>query len=54
MSAIEAQDLTSIYQVGDEEVRALDGLTVSLEKGRLAAVVGPSGSGKSTLMALLG
>jgi len=54
MSAIEAQKLSRIYQVGDEEVRALDGLTISLEAGRLAAVVGPSGSGKSTLMALLG
>ena len=54
MVAIEAEELTRIYQVGGEEVRALDGLTVSLERGSLAAVVGPSGSGKSTLMALLG
>ena len=54
MAAIETADLTRIYQVGGEEVRALDGLTLSLEEGRLAAVVGPSGSGKSTLMALLG
>ena len=54
MAAIEAEELTRIYQVGGEEVRALDGLTVSLERGSLAAVVGPSGSGKSTLMALLG
>lgn len=54
MAAIETEDLTRIYQVGGEEVRALDGLTLSLEEGRLAAVVGPSGSGKSTLMALLG
>ena len=54
MAAIETKDLTRIFQVGGEEVRALDGLTMSLEEGRLAAVVGPSGSGKSTLMALLG
>ena len=54
MAAIKTEDLTRIYQVGGEEVRALDGLTLSLEEGRLAAVVGPSGSGKSTLMALLG
>ena len=54
MAAIETEGLTRIYQVGGEEVRALDGLTLSLEEGRLAAVVGPSGSGKSTLMALLG
>ena len=54
MFAIESENLTRIYHVGGEEVRALDGLTMSLEKGALAAVVGPSGSGKSTLMALLG
>ena len=54
MFAIESENLTRIYYVGGEEVRALDGLTISLEKGDLAAVVGPSGSGKSTLMALLG
>ena len=54
MFAIESENLTRIYHVGGEEVRALDGLTISLEKGDLAAVVGPSGSGKSTLMALLG
>ena len=52
MFAIESENLTRIYHVGGEEVRALDGLTMSLEKGDLAAVVGPSGSGKSTLMAL--
>ena len=54
MAAIEAEELTRIFHVGGEEVRALDGLTMTLEEGRLAAVVGPSGSGKSTLMALLG
>jgi putative ABC transport system ATP-binding protein len=54
MAAIEAVNLTRVFRVGDEEVRALDGLTVSLDEGSLAAIVGPSGSGKSTLMALLG
>ena len=54
MAVIEAEELTRIFHVGGEEVRALDGLTMTLEEGRLAAVVGPSGSGKSTLMALLG
>ena len=54
MAAIEAVNLTRFFRVGDEEVRALDGLTVSLDEGSLAAIVGPSGSGKSTLMALLG
>ena len=38
MAAIKTEDLTRIYQVGGEEVRALDGLTVSLERGSLAAV----------------
>ena len=40
MAAIEAEELTRIFQVGGEEVRALDGLTVSLKRGSLAAVVG--------------
>ena len=54
MAAIETEDLTRIYQVGEEEVRALDGLSITVAEGELAAVVGPSGSGKSTLLALLG
>lgn len=54
MAAIESENLTRIYQVGDEEVRALDGLSITVPEGELAAVVGPSGSGKSTLLALLG
>ena len=54
MAAIETENLTRIYQVGEEEVRALDGLSITVPEGELAAVVGPSGSGKSTLLALLG
>ena len=54
MAAIEAENLTRVYRVGDEEVRALDGLSLSVPEGELAAVMGPSGSGKSTLLALLG
>ena len=54
MAAIESENLTRIYNVGGEEVRALDGLSISVPEGELAAVVGPSGSGKSTLLALLG
>jgi putative ABC transport system ATP-binding protein len=54
MAAIEAENLTRVYRVGDGEVRALDGLNLSVPEGELAAVVGPSGSGKSTLLALLG
>ncbi|MEY2424166.1 MAG: putative transport system ATP-binding protein [Acidimicrobiaceae bacterium] len=45
-----AVDAVKIYGSGDTEVRALDGVTVSLEEGHFTAVMGPSGSGKSTLM----
>ena len=50
---IETHDLTRIY--GDaEEIRALDGVTISVEAGEFLAVMGPSGSGKSTLLNVLG
>jgi putative ABC transport system ATP-binding protein len=45
-----AVDLVKVYGTGDAEVRALDGVSVELERGRLTAVMGPSGSGKSTFM----
>ena len=45
-----AVDATKIYGIGDAEVRALDGVTVSFETGRFTAIMGPSGSGKSTLL----
>jgi putative ABC transport system ATP-binding protein len=45
-----ARDLVKVYGSGDAEVRALDGVNLELERGRLTAVMGPSGSGKSTLM----
>ena len=52
---IELQDVYKIYAEDSEaEVRALDGVSISIDKGEFAAVVGPSGSGKSTLMNLLG
>lgn len=51
---IQAEALTKIYQMGDNEVRALDGASFKIEKGEMVAIMGPSGSGKSTLMAIIG
>jgi putative ABC transport system ATP-binding protein len=51
---IQAQDLTKIYQMGDSEVRALNGASFTIQKGEMVAIMGPSGSGKSTLMSIIG
>ena len=51
---IEIENLTKVYQMGDTEVRALNGATLQIDDGEWVAITGPSGSGKSTLMAILG
>jgi putative ABC transport system ATP-binding protein len=48
--AARAVDVVKVYGQGDTEVRALDGVTIGFEAGRLTAIMGPSGSGKSTLL----
>lgn len=54
MSLLKAQDITKVYHVGETRINALDGVSVTIEKGDFLSIVGKSGSGKSTLMHIMG
>ena len=54
MEILRAENLCKIYGTGETEVRAVDGISLSIEKGEFLAIVGASGSGKSTLLHMLG
>ena len=54
MSLVELRNVSKIYRLGDEEIRALDDISLDIEEGELISIIGPSGSGKSTLMHILG
>ncbi|HET8715799.1 MAG TPA: ABC transporter ATP-binding protein [Holophagaceae bacterium] len=51
---IQLTDITKVYQMGDMEVRALDGVSLTIGRGEYVAIMGPSGSGKSTMMNVIG
>jgi putative ABC transport system ATP-binding protein len=54
MALVELRNVSKIYRLGEEEIRALDGVSLDIEAGEFISIIGPSGSGKSTLMHILG
>ena len=54
MALVELRNITKIYHLGGEEIRALDGVSLDISEGEFCSIIGPSGSGKSTLMHILG
>ncbi len=51
---IKLEEVTKVYRMGMEEVRALDGITLWVDEGEMLVIMGPSGSGKSTLLHIMG
>jgi putative ABC transport system ATP-binding protein len=54
MALVELRNVSKVYHLGDEEIRALDDISIDIQEGEFISIIGPSGSGKSTLMHILG